>query len=256
MLRIDIDERSNNQGGCAVCCCEPISLRAGEDELVTLNYAPWVIPILSNGGVGLMGTPEFSIEENSDGCSSSVIDGFAPPTTTGLYFINNQAVAVNTALTFDLKTDMSPAGNTYEFRLHPVAGPYHGTLTASPLNGNSWIYQPQQGFVGYDQFWVDIKDAQGRKITRPVNINVGGATAIPPKGWGQNAAMGLQIDRSKVKINSAQQTLSFPIYLPPSNGCDTIDGCRHYRATIKAYAQDCDNTYSHITCIDVRCRSC
>lgn len=255
MLRIDIEDRHNNLGGCAVCCCEPVSLRAGEVRLVTLNYAPWTIPIMSNGGPGLVPTPEFSIAENNEGCNNSAIDGFAAPATTGLYFVTNQALALNTPLSYDLKDDVSPAGNTFEFRLVPVAGPYYGSLT-TPLNGTEWVYTPESGFKGYDQFWVEITDAQGRKLIRPVNINVGAADTIPPKSWGQNAAIGVQIDRSKVKINSQMQTVSFPLYLPPSNDCETIDGCKRYRVTIKAYGADCENTYSHITCMDVRCGGC
>lgn len=252
---IDISDR-HNDSSCSTCCCEPINMRAGETRLVTLNYAPWTIPIMANGGPGLVPTPQVTITENDDSCHNEAIDGFAAPSTTGLYFVTNQAIAVNTPLTFNLLTDVAPAGNAFEFALHPVSGPYHGSLVATPANGNQWIYQPANGFVGYDQFWVEITDAQGRKIIRPVNINVGGATGIPPKGWGQAASMGLQIDRSKMKVNQKLQTVSFPMYMPPSNDASTIDACRRYRATIKAFARDCEEEYSHITCIDVTSARC
>jgi hypothetical protein len=159
-------------------------------------------------------------------------------------------------LTVDLSTDVAPAGNTFEFALHPVSGPYNGSLTATPENGTSWVYKPNPGFVGYDQFWVEITDGQGRKIIRPININVGAATGNPPPYWGENRSMGVQIDRSRARYNRAMQTIDLPIYMPPSNDAETIDACRKYRITVKAYAQDCDNQYSHLTCIDVRSGKC
>lgn len=257
-MRIDIHDNHHGaqSGSCAVCCCEPLSLRAGETRLVTLNYAPWVIPIIAGGGPGLVGIPDFSIEENSDACSTSAIDGFAPPEVLQTFFVAVQNIAVSTDLQFKLSDDLSPAGNAYSFKLVPVSGPYHGALIASPLDGDEWIYSPSAGYVGYDQFWVEITDAQGRTIIRAVNINVGGATGVPPKGWGPSASMGLQIDRSKIRVNRSTQTVAFPLYLPPSNSCDTIDGCKRYRVTTKAYAQDCDTTFTQISCIDVRCGGC
>lgn len=256
MHAILIDDRHNQRGGCATCCCEPISLRAGETQLVTLNYAAWTIPIMANGGPGLIPTPQISIVEDATSCHNDAIDGFAAPATGGDIFVEPLALAINTTLTLDLTDDVTPANNAFEFTLHPVSGPYHGSLTASPLSGTSWVYEPAAGFTGYDQFWVKINDAQGRTIIRPVNINIGAATTIPPKGWGPAAAMGLQVDRSKLKVNSNLQTISFAIYMPPANDAETIDACRRYRATIKAFARDCDEEYTHITCIDVTSAGC
>lgn len=254
MHHIDLDQRNNT---CSQCCCDPISLRAGETRLVVLNYAPWTIPIIGNGGgPGLIGTPQISIEENDDSCHNDAIDGYAAPSTIDAVFVKNTALAVSTVLELDLKADTEPADNTFEFTLAPVSGPYHGTLTASPKNGEGWEYTPNQGYVGYDQFWVQIVDAQGRKIIRPVNINVGAAQDIPPFGWGEKAAMGVQINRSKVRVNQQQQTVSIPIYLPQSNDAQTVDGCRRYRITVKAYANDCDNEFTHITCLDVTSTRC
>lgn len=254
MHQINLDQRNNT---CSVCCCEAISLRAGETRPIVLNYAPWTIPIIGNGGgPGLIPQPQITITENDDSCHNDAIDGMLAPATLNQVFVKNTALAVSTDLTLDLKADVTPSNNVFEFTLAPVSGPYHGTLTASPKSGEDWVYSPVAGFVGYDQFWVEIKDAQGRKIIRPVNINVGAATDIPPKGWGQQFALGLQIDRSKIRVNPAQQTVSFPVYFPPSNDEQTIDGCRRYRVTIKAFARDCENEYTHITCLDVHSARC
>lgn len=253
MHYINIDEKAN---GCAVCCCAPIGLRPGETRLVTLNYAPWTIPIMANGGPGLVPTPEFAVTEDAASCSTAVIDTFAPPSVTGDVFNVALTTPANTAAALDLLSDVEPAGNTFEFRLVPLSGPYHGALTAMALDGAAWEYEPNQGFTGYDQFWVEITDAQGRKLIRPINIEVGAAQGVPPFGWGPAAVIGLRIDQSTVKLDQRQQTLSFAVSLPPSNGCETIDGCKRYRASIKAFARDCDRLFSHITCIDFHCAKC
>lgn len=254
MHNINLDERNNT---CSTCCCDPISLRAGETRPVVLNYAPWTIPIVGNGGgPGLIPMPQISIVENDSSCHNDAIDGFAAPSVIGDIFVKNTALAVSTELTINLKDDVIPADNTFEFTLVPVSGPHMGMITASPKSGIGWKYKPNTGVIGYDQFWVQIKDAQGRVIVRPININVGAATDIPPAGWGAAASMGLQIDRSKIRVNEQRQTVSFPIYFPPSNDAATIDGCRRYRVTVKAFARDCDNEYSHLTCLDVTSARC
>lgn len=253
MHYINIDEKSN---GCAVCCCAPIGLRPGEVSLITLNYAPWTIPIMSGGGPGLVPTPDFSVVEDAGTCSTSEIDGFAPPSVGGDVFNAALALAVNTPLELDLVSDVAPAGNTFIFELVPMSGPYHGTLSAVTPNGAAWMYTPNTGFQGYDQFWVKVTDAQGRVLIRPVNIKIGVPTEVQPFGWGPNAATGVQIDRTTAKVDQRQQTLSFAVMLPPSNGCDTIDGCKRYRVSVKAFARDCDRQFSHISCFDVFCKKC
>lgn len=231
-------------------------MRAGETRLMVLNYAPWTIPIMSNGGPGLVPTPLISIVESEDSCHNEAIDGFAAPGVLGNVFVKNTALAANTELTLDLLSDVSPDSNTFEFRLHPVSGPSHGSLTDMPAGGEGWKYDPEAGFVGFDQFWVEVTDGQGRTIIRPVNINIGGATGNPPPGWGASKSMGPQIDRSKMRVNQTTQTITFPMYMPPSNDADSIDACRRYRATIKAYARDCENEFTHITCIEVTSQRC
>lgn len=254
MHAIVITDR-HNDSSCSTCCCEPMSIRAGETRLVTLNYAGWTIPIMANGGPGLVPSPQVTIQENAESCHNEAIEGFATPTTLGEFFVTDLDLEAGTALALDLKSDVSPANNTFEFTLHPVSGPYHGALTAMPASGE-WEYTPDANFTGYDQFWVEIIDGQGRKIIRPVNINVGDAEGNPPVGWGAAKAMGLQIDRSKMRINSGLQTVSFPMYMPPANNADTIDACRRYKAILKAYARDCENEFTHVTCIEVTSQRC
>jgi hypothetical protein len=257
MHYINVDDKSNSNGGaCAVCCCAPIGMRPGERRLITLNYAPWTIPIMANGGPGLVQTPEFAVAEDAESCSTAVIDTFAPPSVDGAVFNVELTTPLNTAALLDLVSDVSPAGNTFIFELVPLSGPYNGVLTAMAADGAAWEYEPNTGFQGYDQFWVKITDAQGRILIRPINLVVGVASVLPPFGWGPNAVVGVQIERSTVQVNSQMQTLSFVAMLPPSNECDTIDGCKRYRLTIKAPARDCERLFTHLTCIDFSCAKC
>jgi hypothetical protein len=242
-----------NAGSCNTCCCEPLALRPGETELVTLSYVAWSVPI---SGRGLIPTPEITVTLDDSACTRAPIDGFEAPNTGNVLFNNPQDIPANAPTVFNLTSDTFPAGNSFEYRLVPVSGPLHGTLT-TPITGTAWTYTPQAGFNGYDQFWARITDAQGRSIVRPINLRVGAVAGNPPFGWGLAAAFtGLLIDRQHLQIDARLHRISFPIMLQPSGACDTIDGCRRYRITIKAFASDCERTLSRIDCFDVRCRNC
>lgn len=246
MLHVTMDARDGfNGASCTKCCCEAVQMRPGETNLIVLNYAPWSVPF---GGRGIVPTPELTITPDNSSCSSAPIDTFAPPSAQ----FTQATTPVNTAVNIDLTTNVAPIGNTFEYRLLPVSGPTRGTLT-TPINGTPWIYTPAPGFEGYDHFWVEVKDAQGRRVVREQIIKVGAALLSMPFDFGKT---GLVIDRSKIMIDQRMQTLEIPLYLAPNADCGSVDGCISYQVMVKQPADDCCRIFHHISCFDVRCKSC
>lgn len=223
---------------CNSCCCQNIGLRPGETNLMQINYAPWSVPI---GWISP--TLEYSIEVDTASCPTAAIDGFGPPSNTFYDF----TTPVNTALTpIDLTANASPAGNAFTYHLVPMTGPYNGVVVI--VNGIA-TYTPHQAFVGFDHFWYEMRDAQGRSIRRSVVIKVGAAVGAAPREW--TATMPV-IDVSKIKTDMTGQMVSFPIFMPY-----TCQGCETYRLTIKQPATDCDrNIFHHFSCFDIRCKDC
>lgn len=242
MLYFDADPRDGAPAGsvCNACCCLPLSLRRGETNMVTVNYAAWSVPIAPPG---LVTGFDYSIDLDTSACLTSAVDGFLPPNNAyySLVTLADQTLAIN------LAASVTPALNTFSFTVDSLSGPASGSLIR--VSEGVYNYIPAAGFQGWDHFWYTTIDGQGRRVTRSVIIRVGNAIGLPPAQW---AATKPYIDRTKVTINARMQTVSFPIYMPPS-----CQGCNVYRLNIKQPAQDCDRTtYVHLSCYDIRCRDC
>jgi hypothetical protein len=224
---------------CTACCCENFKMRPGETNLLTINYAPWSVPI-----GWLTPTLEYTVDVTST-CSTAPVDGLSPPTN------QNQTLttAMNTALAVDTVALAGPSGNVWTVKTVPLAGPKNGILTYAGLIAT---YTPNAGFTGYDYFWYELTDTAGRKIIRSVIIEVtavGINNGSAPKEW---SALGPYLGVSKVVINESLHTISFPIYM--SHACSA---CESYKLTIKQPARDCNgNIYEHFMCFEIRCGGC
>lgn len=247
MMYVTMDGRDGtggSSGSCAVCCCEPIIMRAGEMNSLQLNYAPWSLP-LAQGGPGVVPFTELSIEADNSTCPTGLIDGFEPPNGPN----QNVAAAISPAVTvIDLSALLQPVGNAFEVRALPLYGPLYGTLVdVAPMLDGHWEYTPANGFVGYDHFFYEIKDAQGRKAVRYVNITVGAPSTLdtnPPR-------LGLYIDPMKIKVDTVMQTVSMKLQLGPD-----AQQCQIFHVTVKQPARSCDDVYEHLSCFDVRVGKC
>lgn len=243
MKRFTVDPRDGGLGllTCNTCCCTPLGMRPGETDKMVINYAPWSVPI---GGIGLItGSTEIDISVDSAACSVATINGFAPPSLGVTTF----ETALNTTLVFDVtEFGAFPVGNTFTFSKVPFSGPSYGSLVADEdLDGN-FTYVPQRGFVGYDQFYVDMKDAQGRNYIQKVVIAVGAPVAPY-----NDAGKGLIVDRTKIVVNPRMHTIEFPIsLLPDARACET------YTMNIKQSARDCSDLYSHLSCYTINVGKC
>lgn len=246
MLYFNADARDGGMGmdmACDTCCCQPVSLRPGETNLVMINYAPWVLPIAPPGLIS--GGTEYAVDHDTQGCATNAIEGFVPPTNSN-YTLSTPA---GMPLTVDLSPNAEPAGNTFTYALVMLQGVQHGTLQQVTPGGPTFTYTPNAGWTGYDYFTYVMTDAQGRDVTRTVRISVGQHHAVADV-----ARMSLVpfVDISKAKINPHLHTLQFAVTMPVScRPCDT------YRLTIKQAARDCErNVYHHLMCFDLRCRDC
>lgn len=223
-------------GACNTCCCQRLTLKPGETNKMTINYAPWSLPI---GWV----TPsmEYSIETNSDACATGDVGGFGPPSNDFL-----SASTASGAVSIDATATAQPAGNVFAYKVIALNGPYHGSVTNA---SGVFTYTPRAGYVGWDAFWYEMTDAQGRKVTRSVRVNVGATSAAIDPRWIAEQPF---IDASKVMTDRDMQLVSFPIYMPLS-----APDCATYRLTIKQPATNCDQTiFHHIACFDISTSDC
>lgn len=222
---------------CQTCCCETVKMRPGETNLLTINYAQWSVPI-----GWLAQSLDYAIEVNSTACPTNAINGAVPPTNT-LYIAVTPA---NTAVVVDLSPNALPVSLLHLYEIVPMSGPYNGTVD---LVGTNVTYTPTNGFRGFDNFWYKMTDAEGRSRIYSVVIDVASALGAPPRAW---IVTKPYIDLTKVKINEATHTVSFPIHMPLS-----CQACEVYRMTVKQPARDCDgNIFWHFKCLDFRCGGC
>lgn len=244
MLYFHADPRDGGPSGavCNTCCCQPISLRPGETNVMTIDYSPWSLPITPPGIVP--GGFDYSIEVIDDACADNAIDGNEAPMNA----FYNVGTDIGDPVSVDLSASATPVGGAFTYSGVPLNGPFSGTATIN-MNTGELIYTPNASFSGWDVVWYEMTDQYGRTVTRSVVINVGEMASAPDPRW---TLLTPYIDRTCVKVDQRYQTVRFPIYMPPS-----CRGCEVFRLTIRQMAQDCDPcTYSHFSCFDIRCRDC
>lgn len=250
MFVYTVDPRNGIAGAsgasCSTCCCETLTMRPGETNLMAINYAPWAVPI--GNGVQLLNQLDISFEPNFDACSSASIDGFAPPVHT---FMTYDTTGASDPVTFNLNDDavQSPDDNTFLYRVKPGEGPRHGSITplTSGYTPGEFVYTPQAGFGGVDIVWFEMLDAQGRIFTFPVKFQVGAANGVYPP-----MITAINVDRTQILVNERTFIASFPLYMPPN-----ITQCQTTRMLIRATARDCDGrVFSHYSCFDIRAGKC
>lgn len=245
MKYFTVDPRDGGFGisaGCAQCCCQQMHMRPGETDKMVINYAPWSVPI---GGPGLIeGGTEINISRDAGGCATGPIDGFAPPALGA----TNDFEALPGAVTeIDVTANgITPAGNTFTYRVLPLSGPLHGAIS-NPNAGPEFSYKSVAGYNGLDTFYVEVTDAQGRKLIQLVVVSVGNPGPTVPASM----PSGLYVDQTKIQVDKRQHQISFPISLMPD-----ARSCEKFKLEIRQTTRDCDNVYSHYSCFDVFVGKC
>lgn len=239
------DPRDGSLGAaCSTCCCQTIVMRPGETDLVVLNYAAWAVPMGS--GIQLVGQPDIQINRDDAACSQSSIDGFSPPAHAHSTFITPQGAA--TEIVLNDPADESPAGNSFSYRVHPNEGPRHGGISpyGADFIAGVFQYQPAPGFAGTDVVWFDMKDAQGRIYTFPVQMRVSNSSPT------NVARLGAWVDLQKAIINQRLFEVSFPLTLSPD-----AKACEVFRMSLRQQARDCEGRlFTHYSCFDITAGKC
>src|SRR5262245_5762125 len=215
-------------------------MRAGETNMLTINAAPWSVPL---GGRGIVQPVLFDIQQNTDSCTGQVIDGFANPSFAPAEVTAVSSPAPITPVAINFATTAAPAGNTFSYKLEPLTGPMNGSAVVN-ADGTA-TYTPNFGFAGYDSFWVRMTDAQGRSIVREQVVKVGAPVTPKPYAIGKT---GLIIDRSKVLVSAMGHTIQVPLYLAPNASCDTVEGCIKYHVTFKVTVDNCLSLLQLLQC--------
>jgi hypothetical protein len=246
VLYFRADARDGGPAGgvsCQSCCCQVLNLRPGETNLVTINYAPWSLPIQ---GPGIVPVLEFHLEADRSSCPTGVVEGFTPPSNTNYELTTAQ----DAALTVDLSVNALPAGNTFSYKVVMFSGPKYGTIVQTGTAGDpTFTYTPNGGYTGYDYFSYEMEDAQGRSVIRHVRVSVG--THLDRR---EPARMALEpfVDSTKIQTLTQVQEVRFPISMPTN-----VKECERFRMTVKQPAKDCDgNLYHHLMCFDIIPKDC
>lgn len=253
MLSFNADPRDGASvgGSCGTCCCDSINMRPGETNLVTINYAPWSLPLTPPGIIP--GGLAWDFEVDTSGCSTAAVDGFAPPSNTN--YEATVDLGSDTDVTIDLTANMLPAGNTFVYSLVPLSGPVFGTVAVSAAG--SAVYTPNSGYTGYDYFSYKVTDGQGRTVIRHVQVITfpdGGSADDPSLSGKLDGRMSLvpRIGPTTVAVDQRLQLVQFALTMPLN-----VQPCERHRLTLRQTAQNCAGTlFNHVKCFDLRAKDC
>lgn len=220
------------KNGCHTCCCESMSARPGETNLVEINYANWAVPIQ---GKGLFDGTIFEISSclNCNENALPVIENSFIRTTL------NQLVEVTIT-----------AENAVKYSILQRFSAEHGVISDFDKTTGKFTYTPNAGFTGYDTVWFTAKDAAGNSNSGQIIISVDKSAGE------QNPQTDFQepvtIKRDRVKIDRRNYLMNFALEISPGARTDDI-----YRLTIRQPVLDCDcNKFWHEMCIDVQIGKC
>jgi Bacterial Ig domain len=226
----DIDQNSQ----CIPCCCESLSMKPGSTNKVSVNYAPWAVPI---GRLHCL--PSFDLEQK-DTCV----------TTGAPVKIGGNPVAfdtpVNTVLSDDLNTKIiDPENGALKFKVLGLYGPKNGVVVV--LSDGSFDYTPTPGYEGEDRFFVTATDPTNKSTTFEVLIGVGSTTSVD-----MTETPHVSVDAVSVNVNYQIYTASFAVKISPA-----ADLCEVWRLTVQMQSIDCECVcFDRTDCFDIRIVQC
>lgn len=246
MKTFPIDPRDGNGGGsCSTCCCQPVNGSAGETDKWVLEYAAWTIPLR---GRGLTINSTFLIEDKTP---SAAPGGNLRPSVP---FVT-KSTQFNTEIVINLATEgvTDPEGDPLKFKLLALYGPTYGDIELT--ESGMATYTPRNGYYGPDTFFYTVTDGNGRPIAGEVAIAVQPPIQVPPLPAVplRNAATPkVMVQCGAATINTAMQTLSFPVSIAPTAMVGDL-----FRLTVRQQAIDCDcGEYWHTSCYDIAITKC
>lgn len=216
-----------------------MSMRPGETNKVSINYAPWVLPL--GNGANLMCSTDIDVQLDEAGCPQAT--GSNPPPSNTSYKVWTSGAAV----VADLAANAAPTSGTFEYERTPLSGPYNGTVVIDPATGQA-TYTPNGGFKGVDRFYYTMTDASKRSIIKEVVVEVSDVENSVPAPF----TPAVSVDMGKLIVNDRTQTVSFPVSVSPA-----ARSCEIYKINVKQFARDCSGAcFSHISCYDLSIGKC
>ena len=215
--------------GCQTCCCENVAAKPGTIEKITINYAPWAVPIGR-----LHCDPQFQLEQ----MQTCPTNGGQPQVTAPIRF--------NTDISEPIIDDLS--ANVTEpdlvFKQLPLYGPHHGTLALA--KDGKFTYTPNIGYVGPDRFFFSATNVSAQTSTFEVMIGVAyDVTTVAETPH-------VSIDPASVVCNERYAVTSFALRVSPA-----ADMCEVWRLTVMQNALDCQCIcYNRTDCFDIRMVKC
>lgn len=239
MYFFQVDARDNFSGSlrtCNFCCADKAAAIPGEMNAWRIDYSPWVSGIQ---GRGLSQPIGFSISKLTTN-PPPPFPSDLPPTNTD-YTV---ATPINTTFSGgDVSTNaISPGSHTLTFYADPVNLPRNGVVAMN--SDGSYIYVPNTGYSGLDQFGFFTSDGINPPVENIVTVKIPSTTNIPP-----NLGL-LYVDPTSVRIHNP--FLDFKVVASEQALVDQV-----YRLTVSAIALDCDiGQYRHISTYDIAITKC
>ena len=215
------------------CCCEPVAIRPGTIDRLTVNYAPWSVPV---GQLHCL--PQFALEQ-METCPVLVGSNMPPQVSPEVKY--NTGVNVHLDGNFgDHAVD--PEGAPLTYKVLPLYGPKFGKLQLDP-NG-PFAYDPALNYKGQERFYVSVTDGVNAPVIFEVMIAIGidSGTMHPTP----------HIVIGTPTVNKDFHTVSIPVALMPN-----ADPCEIWRLTVLQAAVDCGcQCYTRTDCFDIKVASC
>jgi Big-like domain-containing protein len=231
MYHFNVDDAVRDS--CQVCCCEQATLKPGTTSRLTINYAPWAVPIGR-----LHCDPEFALEQ----MAACGLSPGAPVKLNGVNVMFN--TAMNTVLDEDLKTRIvDPEAKSMTFKVLPFHTPSHGVVAVK--SDGTFKYTPQGGYNGPDRFYVSATDEDNKTSTFEVLIGVGTQDA------------GDMVETPHVVVDSWNVNYQHYIVTVAVRVAPNADQCEVWRLTARQTAIDCNCTcYDRTDCFDIKMSTC
>jgi hypothetical protein len=225
---------------CNTCCCEVVGVKPGTSVKVTINYAPWAVPI---GRLHCL--PQFALEQKKT-CPEQTIGNLPPGPIEAL---SRYSMAVLTTVGPPLEGDLKdniidPESDApLTFKALPFHGPQYGKLVVN--EDGTFEYTVIPNFKGEDRFFASVSDGTHTTVFE-VGIAVGtDMAAMKPTPH-------VYVDQATINTNERQYLASFAVRASPA-----ADMCEVWRLTVMQYAIDCEcSCFNRADCFDIRMVNC
>jgi hypothetical protein len=236
MYHYTVENLQAANSSCIPCCCETVAIRPGTIDRLTVNYAPWSVPVGQ-----LHCTPQFALEQ-METCPAP-IGGNLPPEISASDGMVRFNTGKNVKLVGDLRTKIKdPDGDTMSFKVLPLYAPKHGKLVLDSVG--TFEYTPTSNFIGEERFYCSASDGQHSPFVFEVMIavEIDAGTMVPTP----------HIVIGTPTVHKEYHTVSIPVGITPA-----AHPCEVWRLTVLQAAIDCGcDCYTRTDCFDIKVASC